>query len=186
MKTPEILALLAASFPKFELTKDTIKAYSMLLADIPEDMLKAAALKCARKCTFFPSVHEIMEEVIGLRLEIEGLPALYDAYREVATARSYHTWSHPLVKQISYQLGWNEYNFPTDNQAADRAHFADAYKRAREDAVNDMITMPEVKQLVQTKAAMLESGENPQLGSGISDPRIANPIGKLAQSMRGK
>lgn len=178
MKTPEILGMLAASFPRFELTKDTVKVYSMLLADVPEDLLKAAALQCARKCTFFPSVHEIMEQVIGLSLDIEGFPSLFDAYREATTAPKGHEWSHPIVKQIAYQLGWNEYQFPGDNPAADRAHFADAYKRARQEIVDNMITPPEVKLLLESKVKAIEDGK--------ADPRITAAISSVAQSMRVK
>lgn len=54
-------------------------------------------------------------------------------------------WPHPLVEQIARQMGWPEMH--TDNPAADRARYIDAYESALRSARTEAAALPEVTQL---------------------------------------
>lgn len=55
----KVMAFLGASFPKFNLTQETIKAYDILLCDVPVDQVKKQAVKHARESRWFPSAAEL-------------------------------------------------------------------------------------------------------------------------------
>ena len=153
----QILAMLAATYPRFNLTKETSLVYSQMLRDIPADMLKAAALQCARTRDFFPSVNELLQAVYDLNSKIQGIPSPAEAWKEVALAKSdYRDWSHPLVKKVAYDLGWNNYLFPTDNISTDRAHFFKAYDRAIQDYFSDSYALPEIRDFIESSKQLYE------------------------------
>ena len=56
--TTKTCAFLAALYPRFNLTAATIKAYHVILADVPADALTAAAEKLGGEATFFPAPAE--------------------------------------------------------------------------------------------------------------------------------
>ena len=56
----QVLGLLAACYPRYQLTDDTVDAYVLMLADIPADLLKAGAIEHARQSKWFPSVAELV------------------------------------------------------------------------------------------------------------------------------
>lgn len=152
--------MLAATYPRFSLTKDTTTVYYKLLQDIPVDLLRPAALQCARTRDFFPSVNELLQAVYDLSAKIEGIPSPAGAWQEVYSAHAdYREWSHPLVKKVAYELGWNNYLFPTENISTDRAHFFKTYERAIQDHFADQFAMPEIRGFIEASRsnALLEA-----------------------------
>lgn len=164
----EILAMLAAAYPRFSLTKDTITVYCRLLQDIPATLLQAAALDCATTRDFFPSVHELREAVTEIRNKINGIPTVYEAWAELRKAgdgyeeyeikddegfsyprtRQYE-FSHPIIKQVAEMMGW-PLDFPDENNImADRAHFFKAYTAQLAKYIGEEIQLPEVKKYIE-------------------------------------
>jgi hypothetical protein len=195
-KVPKILAMLAVTFPKFELKPDTVRVYSLLLDDIPEKILEAAALQCARKLTFFPSVHEIMVEVAEIQRKQNDVPTAYEAWEDLNKGgpgkwktvveedgkfyieeREYK-FLHPLVTRVAAMLGWPD-DFPTDNPVADRAHYFKAYDQTLNNLVSDQMMHPDVRTLLEDR-----NERNKQIGHTQSIKELADRVAGQAGKSR--
>jgi len=171
-----ILGILSASFPRFTASKETAQVYQLLLADIPGDELKAAALQCAIKCDFFPSVHEIRREVIGLKKRVMDIPAPAEAWKNllgsggvvftdevkqdengayIIERRNYPFL--PLVEEVALSLGWPSH---FGYEMADRAHFMKEYDRKIGEIMDEQTTLPEVNKYIESKKQILLEAEN--------------------------
>jgi len=196
-KVPEILTLLALTYPKFKLMPDTIRAYSMMLDDIPAETLQAAALQCTRKLTFFPSVHEILVEVSEINRKQNAVPTAYEAWEDLnkggrgvwktvveEDGKYYieerrYTFLHPLVTRVAEMLGWPD-DFPTgENDVADRAHYFKAYEQTLSNLVNDQMMHPEVRQYLEDR-----NGHTKKIGKPETVAEIAARVG-AATGQRG-
>jgi hypothetical protein len=176
----EVLTILAAAYPRFKLVKETIQAYQMLLRDLGADELRAAAKDTATKRDYFPSVHELRQAVVDMRRRTNRVPTAYEAWHEVITTgpeirrevvetdeglaiqSSRYVFSHPLVEQTARLMGWPS-KFPSgeDSLMADRAHFLKAYQAAMVDAMEQEITLPEVREFIETRQQQqLEDGQD--------------------------
>lgn len=182
MASPEevskILAMLAASYPRFQLTRETIAAYVQLLGDIPAPTLKAAAMQCAASGTFFPSVHELRQAVAQLQRAVHGIPNVYTAWADVnegvksevikgveeeggnfyVTTRP-RKWSHPLVERVAKLLGW-PHTFPGDNPGVDRAHFIKAYESMLAEELANATQLPAIQEYIAGEMKMLLEAKN--------------------------
>ncbi len=78
----EILTVLAAAYPRFELTSATVRIYEQTLSDIPVDGLKAATLDLIAESKWFPTVAEIRERAFALMAEQDETPDGYSAWRQ--------------------------------------------------------------------------------------------------------
>lgn len=174
----EVLTMLAAVYPRYELTKETVGAYAILLQDLDADDLRAAAKDLATKSKWYPSVHEIRAAVAGFAAQAAGVPTAYEAWQEVintgpsvkreakestdgwAIERTVYQWSHPIVEMVAVQMGWPKFPTSEDSIMADRAHFLKAYQQAVDDAMQEQMTLPEVRDYVEAKRQqLLESGK---------------------------
>ena len=177
----EVLTILAAAYPRFVLSKETIQAYQMLLQDLDADELRAGAKDRATKGVFFPSVHELRQAVIDMRRVANQVPTAYEAWSEVITTgpevrrtveqledgrwtikSSKYVFTHPLVEQVARLMGWPG-KFPTgeDSLMADRSHFLKAYDQALTRAMEQEITLPEVRDFIEAKQRdQLEAGDD--------------------------
>ena len=173
----EVLTMLAAAYPRYKLVKETIQAYTVLLQDLDAEELRTAAMDCAAKRNFYPSVHELRQAVVEIRRKTNRVPTAYEAWSEVLAAgtgsrmeaiqveggwaieKKKYIFSHPLVEQVARMLGWPT-SFPGgDTEMADRAHFLKAYEQQAREAMNHEITLPEVR-------AFIEKSQAKQLGDG--------------------
>lgn len=156
----QILAMLAATYPRYTLTEETVMVYIQLLEDIDAISLRMAALECATNKDFFPSVHELREAVSNHWRKIQGIPSMYEGWLEILKANFRgegwnHQWSHPLIGQAAELLGW-PHTFPDDNIPTDRAHFFKAYEQIVIDEMANHIQLPEI-------TAYLEANKPKQL-----------------------
>lgn len=176
----KILAILAASYPRFELKNETVAAYFEMLKDLSAVDLKAASLRCANEGDWFPSVHQIRKAVAENLRQANGVPSAYEAWEEVKQfpkdgfssivieegeqftilKRRMH-WSHPLVEKVAKQMGWPD--FPISNEiGVDRAHFFKAYEYALSEAMRDQVQLPEVKAYIEINQAKLKQLDIPK------------------------
>jgi hypothetical protein len=157
----KVLTVLAASYPRFALTREVVAVYTMYLRDIPADELRAAAAVCAATRDFFPSVHELRQAVVELRLEQLKLPSAFEAYHDVLQAHApwrikytnsegemiervdVYQWAHPWIREVAEQLGWPSF-YPTDNPGVDRAQFARAWEAYVTAKAKEILRPPQV------------------------------------------
>lgn len=88
LETAKALVNMAAAFPNFTLTEETIEKYSQHLSQIAPELLFKACLVCERECKFFPTISEI-----------------YDAAKEVL-AREHgidKAWARHFIESGEYQ-----------------------------------------------------------------------------------
>lgn len=177
----QILTMLAAVYPRFTLSKETVAAYAILLEDLDADELRAAAKDAATKSQWFPSVHEIRARVVDLRRQANQVPTAYEAWAEVINTgpekrsqvverdgkfyieESKYVFTHPLVEQVARLMGWPS-KFPTNNESlmADRSHFLKAYDQALVEAMDQEITLPEIRDYIGAR-------QQSRLGPGEED-----------------
>lgn len=127
----DVIAALVDAYPRAGIETRTVRVYCMALADIPVGELRAAALKLMGTCKFFPSIAELREAWALAKTgpRRSGLDAWADVLREVQRVGWYGTpnLEDPVAAQAVKTLGWRAI-CESDNQAADRAHFAKAYE----------------------------------------------------------
>lgn len=164
----EILTVLACLYPRFTLTKETIKAYHAILQDIDMQLLKAATLQIGATSKWFPAASEIREAAFELVENESGIPTPGEAWAEAVRQVNIYAppeYSHPLIGQAVDAIGGNRVLGMTqeDMLASARARFLEAYKqlRARERYRTRML--PEVHRVAQalstTKRPALEKKE---------------------------
>lgn len=88
LETAKALVNMAAAFPNFTLTEETIEKYSQHLAALAPELLYKACLVCERECKFFPTISEI-----------------YDAAKEVL-AREHgidKSWAQHFIEADDYK-----------------------------------------------------------------------------------
>lgn len=155
----QIVAMIAAAYPNFNLSEMTVEVYFQTLKDIPTEMLKAATMQAisepGRK--FAPSVGEIRGTVAEIVRRSSGVPSSYEAWKEVLdqariTGHSGKpVFSHPLVSKIVQVFGWRQLCL-SENQVADRARFIEAYEQLSLHDLAEMMTLPVVKNYIENKA----------------------------------
>ena len=168
------MGILAAAFPNFNLTQETIIVYQRTLADIDDKVLENAVIDLITKNKWFPTVSEIRDASFAIMANKANLPSVYEAFEESYRAKPEHTnrcefdgdkyivqtepykWSHPLVEKAARLMGWPD-NFPGDNINVDRAQFTKVYETLLSRAELDVKTLPQVKQFA----------ENYQIDNGI-------------------
>lgn len=127
----DVIAALVDAYPRAGIEARTVRVYCMALADIPVAELRAAAMKLIGSSRFFPSVAEIREAWALAKTgpKRSGLDAWGDVLREVQRVGWYGTpaLEDPIAAAAVKVLGWRAL-CESDNQAADRAHFAKAYE----------------------------------------------------------
>ena len=162
----EVVAIISAAYPSFAPTEHTVEVYYQFLRDIPASLLKQAAAQSVAEAgrKFAPSIGELRGAVAEIRRVIAGTPSSYDAWHEVLKAilevGSYGTpvFSHPLVTKAVRALGWHNLCM-SENQAADRARFIEAYEQFDESTEVEAMRLPEVDAYIRGDPKFLEMSE---------------------------
>jgi hypothetical protein len=208
-----IMTMLAMTYPRFSLQKETIAVYARLLEDIPIDELEAAGLHCATTGEFFPSVHELRAAVSDLRRLAAHIPNTFEAWADLSRAgagewstvemspfgsglpnvvtRHKYQFLHPLVQSAAEMLGWPR-SFPGDNPVADRAHFFRVYEQLVAEALAADARLPAIQSFVDLSTLQLQEGNHEpadhQLPSLTLDPirhaRRAESLGDVSARLR--
>ena len=138
VKMLALVVLASSSYPSMQ-NKDPqpiVSAWSLMLADIPLEILQAAVLKVCRESEFFPSVAQIVAAAAELDPRNEKLPSAAEAWEEVeqqiCAAGIYKSpvFSNELVRRAARAIGWLQL-CSSENPAADRAHFLRLYESMR-------------------------------------------------------
>jgi hypothetical protein len=116
-----------------------VRAWQVVLADIPHTAAEALLVNTARAgAAFPPPPGQIAEQVIATRDDLTGstAPTPDDAWGEVLAVvqrRGWYrgmpeSWSHPAVEQVARSLGWDE--LCHGDPMVVRAHFLRLYPEA--------------------------------------------------------
>ena len=164
----QVLGVLAAAFPQFNLTKETGAVYSRVLSDVPDELLQHAALDCVSKCKWFPTVSELRDAALSIKRIGAGEPSAFEAWDEVcrlirdqghgSTPEFSHPWIAAAVRQSG---GWMRLCM-SENSVADRARFLEAFADAQRRNLEADRTLPQVRDL----ALRLASARRPELPGG--------------------
>ncbi len=139
--------------------------YREALADVPDDILRAAVLAVISRSRFFPTVAEIREE--AAKLATPAYPSPIEAWAEVVeqiAAVHYDgrpEFSHPLIAKVAEGMGWR-YICLHDDASVARGQFLRQYQAECERAQREALLLPQVREL----AARLQSAQRPALADG--------------------
>jgi hypothetical protein len=165
----QILKVIAAAYPRFELSEETVMVWARFLSDLDDDLLEAAVAKFISSSdhAFPPSIPEIRRAASDIRRAVAGVPTAFEAWEEVVRAphpnpiRQFkdgafvepteYEWSHPLVGMVAKQLGWWRTfpNMSADKIGIDRAHFIKAYDAAASKKLDEETQLPKVTAYIE-------------------------------------
>jgi len=134
-----IVAVLAASYTKHDLTQANLNAYSAMLQDLDFVATGEAVKRLVCKAKWFPSISEIRTEVAEAKCAGIIEPEL--AWAEVLKAIGRYglggspQWSTPVMAFAVDAVGWRSICLD-ENVASTRARFIDAYRATRLRAVD--------------------------------------------------
>lgn len=161
MNIEQIQAILMAAFPHQEIEEPTLKLQRLMWADIPLDVLEAAAKQYIATNKFYPTVAELRD--IALQIARPEIPSAIEAWGEVEKQMvsighvGVPQFSHPLIgAMVKYLGGWKKLCL-SENGVADRARFIDGYKQLEVREQKEMQMLPQVKELTKR----LEAGNAP-------------------------
>jgi hypothetical protein len=127
----QVVALLTASFPDQKWTDDTIEAYELAIAEQPFDVAKAATQRVVSSAKFRPSISELLMMCVDVQLGTRktGLEAWEELCLTIRRYGQYQDpkFDDPLVAEAMRQIGGWRYVCLSENEASDRARFAEAY-----------------------------------------------------------
>ncbi len=167
-KIVEILGVLAAAYPNFNLQTQTIQVYRQMLADLDPDLLEQAAKAHLATHPFFPTVAELRENAGKLVERATATPSSAGAWGEVLDkihrygntlyGGTVPEFSSPLIARVVGYFGWNELCL-SENLTADRARFLQAYEIELARAREDLRFLPETHCAIdQLKAGYVSEG----------------------------
>ena len=185
----KILREIIAAYPgRFKMEDDSVKAWTVYLVDIDDDLLVNSVRSFISSSihAFPPSIPEIRKEATKIRRTIASVPDVWSAWIQVEQADSKRTnelemyevegeeirthyaraFTHPIVWIVASGLGWPD-KFPDpDNINTSRAHFRDAYTEALGNATKEDMQLQQVKEFTSTEREMkrlAQSMERPAL-----------------------
>ena len=138
VKMLALVVLASSSYPSMQ-NKDPqpiVSAWSLMLADIPLEILQAAVVKVCRDSEYFPSVAQIVAAAAELDPSNEKLPTAAEAWEEVERLIIHFgpyrapVYSCDTVKRAVRAIGWRQLCCG-ENPAVDRAHFLKLYESMR-------------------------------------------------------
>lgn len=141
----QVLAMLSAEYPEHvnklsaEQLRNLRDLYTLTLADIGDDDLRAGALRHVNESNWFPKISELRKASAKLANPEHLDPA--EAWEQVCKAIPRYgitiagmdgagipPFDDPLTEAVVRQFGWNNLCL-SENPIADRARFIEAYER---------------------------------------------------------
>lgn len=152
----QVLSFLAAAYPRFEVKADTVRAYCAMLADVPIDDLRRAAVWCIANSQWFPAVSELRAAIA--ETAEDRAPDADEAWNQVLREiRRVGSWgnpefSHSAITMAVEGVGWKDICM-SDKIGVERAHFLKAYETTTARHRQERISLPLLQNLVGQLAA---------------------------------
>lgn len=179
VEVAKVIAVLEAGFPAFRSNvpiAQVVDVWAQVLGDLDATGLLRAATSYLEGHTFFPSVGELRARYFELGETANGIPAAQEAWSEVKHAfrrgfSRWHaptaeTWTHPLVHRALDCIGGWYALCDSENDAADRARFIEAYNVLLGRERDRERMLPQVREYIEQLAAQMK--DRAQLGPGVN------------------
>lgn len=164
--------------------EEQLQVWYAILADIPSDILRAAALQHMAGSKWFPQVAELRDIAAALLVErpataMEEWGKVVETFSDLRYYRyadGYHefpTFANPLTARVVAAMGWARLK-ESEDYTADRARFVQAYDALAARAAEDAKILPQV-------AAAAEAH---RLGSG--QERVKQLVGGVVRQIGGQ
>jgi len=149
----EIFLMLSTAYPKNELNQTTIELYAKLLADLDDELLKAATLDHISKSQWFPTIAELRGAANKISTpELEPAAEAWGIAHN-AMCSCGRTWNYkfanPIITKCMDSMNWN-YLCMSTNSVADRARFIELYNEYVRRFKESSETLPMVKALADS------------------------------------
>jgi len=159
------MVVLMSAFPSLALTKGQIKAWRVLLSDLPDDGFMAGVVKvCQSRTEIYPGTNWVALIREGAADPAEVGVSAEEAWTEVRAQMrdvglyGVPAWSTPEIKRAVTAIGWRDLCVSTVGElSVQRAHFMRIYgafmERIRSERVNKS-----VRQLLEGRKLELTEG----------------------------
>jgi len=151
----------ASKYLQGEEGAQTMRLYARLLGDIPDDVLEAATLDHIANSPWWPKMDELRKRCVALMANITDLPSPYEAWALVCryirhpSVPRYHNGAirddqeplPPLIRRAMEGIGGEEALRMSENPAADRARFIEAYEALLEREHRRLAELPAVAEV---------------------------------------
>jgi hypothetical protein len=170
----ELLAMISAYWPEFVHQGEvSVRAWHLVLADVPAAVARDALVLLAATRTFPPKPAELLDAVAELTLApderlspAEAWGLVVDAVRKVGFYREPDLPG--LVGQAVRIIGWREI-CTSENVEATRAHFMRVYEQLQRRARRDAVLPAPLRERVSVAPALRGADERPL--SPLAEPQ---------------
>lgn len=148
----KLITALALMYPAVQIGEQTITVYVNALKDVPLNALSAAVEQAGSEAEFFPSVAEIRKRVFQITSPLaenpNGMAKWGEVKAEMRRSGFYRVpkFEDPLVARVVRALGWQEL-CSSENEEADRAHFARIYDNLLAQKIADAKLLPRAREI---------------------------------------
>ena len=161
LTTLDCLILLKSAYPRQEFAPETVHVYTLALSDINTKLLQTGVLKHISTSKWFPTVAEIRAAVAEVVLQTANQPTALEAWGMVMREmRLVGHWRRPdlppaILQAVQDTGGWRQLCM-SENIAADRARFVEAYNSQQQRLVQRLQQLPAVTAVEEELAAQQE------------------------------
>jgi len=161
-ETAKILAVLAASYPKFEVDDLKVQVWHEMLGDLDYVTANMAVKKLILENTFAPSIAEVRKAAMDILNpdvmtaaeawgEVERAVRTYGYYRETEALASLT----PRVAKVVRQISWREICL-NEEPGVVRGQFLKMYQQVQERDHREMLLPADLRQEIQRLAGMMD------------------------------
>jgi hypothetical protein len=142
---------LKGAYPRTAFNEESVAVYQLALADVQPRLLQAAVLRHIATNKWFPTIAELRQRVADLILEAEGYLSAPEAWGTVmGEVRRAGHWGQPqlppLVMRAVHAIGGWQGICLSENGAADRARFLEAYGLLLKQEAQKIQELPAVRE----------------------------------------
>lgn len=129
------------------------RVFGLTLQDVPDDLLKAAAVQHIATNRWFPAVADLRETAVSLMHRAADVPDEATAWGQVKRALRGGTPPHPLAQRAIDALGGLREFGQSDlsDEPSWRARFMQAYGAYRQREVENAMTLPQVTGYIERR-----------------------------------
>jgi len=141
----QVLAVLSAAYPRWEITEELPVVYYDLLGDLDIAVLRQAAREWAMVEKWPPTIADLRQKAASICGYLA--PTSGQAWAEIMAAiqnGSYNSWSHPSISKAVRQFGLQEIRF-SDNLSVTRAQFLKVYAEIEKQTNQQVILSPKLE-----------------------------------------
>jgi hypothetical protein len=161
----KLVGVMAACYPSTQMADASVKAYVSMLKDIPLPVLEVAIEQAANVSEFLPTVAKIRDMALALTrpARVSALEAWGLVKEQMRLRGIYRSpeFSDPLIANAVECIGWRTL-CSSENEPADRAHFAKVYDSLVIRDNEDARLLPSTRKFLEARgrhpiAALLEA-----------------------------